>query len=132
VVTPTGTVDDIVADDLSLVIDTEQGLVVVAGCGHAGVINILEHARSFIRPAKVHALIGGIHLFNASEETLTWTAGKLREFGIDNLIGAHCTGIETVYRFRRDLGLDRAHAVVGAVGAGFELGKGIEPGDIAK
>jgi 7,8-dihydropterin-6-yl-methyl-4-(beta-D-ribofuranosyl)aminobenzene 5'-phosphate synthase len=132
VTTAAGVVDDTVADDMSLVIDTEQGLVVVAGCGHAGVINILEHARSFIRPAKVHALIGGIHLFNASEETLNWTAGKLREFGIDNLIGAHCTGVETVYRFRRDLGLDRAHAVVGAVGAGFELGKGIEPGEIAR
>jgi 7,8-dihydropterin-6-yl-methyl-4-(beta-D-ribofuranosyl)aminobenzene 5'-phosphate synthase len=129
---PSGVVDDDLPDDMSLIIDTEQGLVVVSGCGHAGVINILEHARTFIRPARIHALIGGIHLFNASEESLQWTAEKLRSFGIDNLIGAHCTGIETVYRFRRDLALSRENAVVGAVGAGFELGKGINPGEIAK
>lgn len=132
VTTPKGVVEDTVQDDMSLIIDTEQGLVVLTGCGHAGVINIIAHARDFIRPARVHALIGGIHLFNASETTLNWTAEQLRGFGIDHFIGAHCTGVETVYRFRKDLGLDRAHAVVGAVGAGFELGRGIKPGDIAK
>jgi 7,8-dihydropterin-6-yl-methyl-4-(beta-D-ribofuranosyl)aminobenzene 5'-phosphate synthase len=107
-------------------------LVVLTGCGHAGVVNIIDYARSIIRPARVHALIGGIHLFSAKDETLAWTAEKLRGFGVDNFIGAHCTGIETVYRFRQDLGLDRAHAVVGAVGASFELGRGIDPRHLAK
>lgn len=130
--TPAGLVDDIVPEDLSLIVDTEVGLVVLTGCGHAGVVNIVEHARAFIRPARVHALIGGIHLFNATEATLAWTAEKLREFGIDHLVGAHCTGIESVYRLRHDLGLDRARAVVGAVGAGFELGRGVRAGAIAK
>ena len=130
--TDAGIVEDTVPDDMSLVIDTERGLVIVAGCGHAGVINIIEHARSFLRPARVHALIGGIHLFNAREETLAWTAGKLREYGLENLIGAHCTGVETVYRFRGDVGLDRAHCVVGAIGQTFELGAGINPRTIAR
>jgi 7,8-dihydropterin-6-yl-methyl-4-(beta-D-ribofuranosyl)aminobenzene 5'-phosphate synthase len=80
----------------------------------------------------VHALIGGIHLFNASDATLAWTAEKLRDVGVDNFLGAHCTGIETVYRFRRELALDRAHCVVAAVGAGFELGRGLDPRTIAK
>lgn len=124
--------EDTLPDDMALVIDTEQGLVIVTGCGHAGVINIIEHARSFVRPAKVHALIGGLHLFNASEQTLAWTAGKLREFGLEHLLGCHCTGVETVYRLRKDLPLERARCVVGAVGAGFELGKGIDPRTIAK
>jgi len=132
VVTPAGTVEDNLPEDMALVFDTGDGLVVLTGCGHAGVINIIDYARTFIRPARVHALIGGIHLFNAKEETLAWTVGKLNEFGVDNFIGAHCTGIETVYRFRHDLGLDRAHAVVGAVGATFELGKGVDPGHIAR
>lgn len=127
-----GTVEDTVPDDMSLVIDTEQGLVIVTGCGHAGVVNIIDHARTIVRPARVHALIGGIHLFNAKEEALAWTTAKLREFGVDHLIGAHCTGIETVYRFRQDLGIDRAHCVVGAVGQVFELGKGIDPRTIAR
>jgi 7,8-dihydropterin-6-yl-methyl-4-(beta-D-ribofuranosyl)aminobenzene 5'-phosphate synthase len=127
-----GTVEDTVPDDMALVIDTEKGLVIVTGCGHAGVVNIVEHARAFVRPTRVHALIGGIHLFNANEQTLAWTSGKLREFGVDNFIGAHCTGIETVFRFRTDLGLSRANCVVGAVGAIFELGRGVDPRAIAK
>lgn len=130
--TAAGTAEDIVRDDMALVIDTADGLVVITGCGHAGVINIVEHARTFVRPTRVHALIGGIHLFNASETSLAWTTGKLREFGLDHFIGAHCTGIETVYRFRTDLSLPRKQCVVGAVGASFELGKGIDPLLIAK
>ncbi|HET7536746.1 MAG TPA: MBL fold metallo-hydrolase [Candidatus Didemnitutus sp.] len=131
-VSPNGPVEDNLPEDMSLVCDTDAGLVVLTGCGHAGVANIIDHARSTIRHTRVHALIGGIHLFNASEETLRWTAAKLNEVGVDNFLGAHCTGVETVYRYRHDLGLDRAHAVVAAVGAVFELGKGIDPGVIAR
>lgn len=127
-----GTAEDTIAEDMSLVLDTERGLVIVTGCGHAGVINLIEHARHTVRPARVHALIGGIHLFNASEETLGWTTERLRGFELEHFIGAHCTGIETVYRFRSDLRLDRSRCVVGAVGAAFELDRGINPGVIAK
>jgi 7,8-dihydropterin-6-yl-methyl-4-(beta-D-ribofuranosyl)aminobenzene 5'-phosphate synthase len=130
--TATGVREDTISDDMALVVDTERGLVIVTGCAHAGVINIIEHARTFVRPAPIHALVGGIHLFRATDETLKWTTGKLREFALENFIGAHCTGIETVYRFRQDLALDRAHCVVGAVGQTFELGKGIDPRVIAK
>lgn len=131
-VTPKGRTEDNLPEDMSLVFDTAEGLVILTGCGHAGCINIVDHARNTIRPARVHALIGGLHLFNAKEETLQWTADKLRAVGVDHLLGAHCTGIETVYRYRQALGLDRVHAVVAGVGSGFELGKGIDPGSIAK
>lgn len=130
--TAAGFVEDTIAEDMAMIFDTAQGLVVLTGCGHAGVVNIIDYARNFVRPAKVHALIGGIHLFSADEKTLAWTAEKLRGFGVENFIGAHCTGVEVVYRFRRELALDRAHAVVGAVGQSFELGKGIDPGEIAR
>ncbi|MSU69810.1 MAG: MBL fold metallo-hydrolase [Opitutaceae bacterium] len=130
--TASGVVEDNLPEDMALIIDTDQGLVVLTGCGHAGVINIIDYARTIIRPARVHALIGGIHLFAATEETLRWTVEKLKSYGVDNIIGAHCTGLETVYRFRHELSLDRAHAVVGAVGANFELGPGIDPRAIAR
>jgi 7,8-dihydropterin-6-yl-methyl-4-(beta-D-ribofuranosyl)aminobenzene 5'-phosphate synthase len=48
-----------------------------------------------------------------------------------NLIGAHCTGIEAVQILRTKLGLDRRTCVVGAVGSGFDLTRGIRPGVIA-
>lgn len=130
--TAAGIKEDNIPEDSALIFDTGQGLVVLTGCGHAGVVNIVEYARTIVRPARVHALIGGVHLFNANDKTLAWTSDRLREFGVDNLIGAHCTGIETVYRLRDSLGLNRAHAVVGAVGADFELGAGIRPGHIAQ
>jgi len=130
--TPAGEAEDNLPEDLALVVDTAQGLVVLTGCGHAGVINTIEHARAVVRPARVHALIGGVHLFNANEATLAWTVEQLRGYGVDNLLGAHCTGIEVVYQLRAALGLDRAHAVVAAVGSKFELGQGIDPRTIAK
>jgi 7,8-dihydropterin-6-yl-methyl-4-(beta-D-ribofuranosyl)aminobenzene 5'-phosphate synthase len=130
--TPEGTVEDNIPEDMSLVLDTDQGLVILTGCGHAGIANIVDYSRSIVRPARIHAIVGGIHLFDASDQTVEWTARKLGESGVDNFIGAHCTGVETVFSFRRYLGLDRAHAVVGAVGASFELGRGIDPGHIAQ
>ena len=129
---PTGMKEDNLPEDTALIFDTDKGLVVLTGCGHAGVVNIADFARATVRPARIYALIGGLHLFEASEKTLVWTAEKLNSFRVDNLLGAHCTGVETVYRFRHDLGLDRSHAVVGAVGATFELGHGIDPRQIAK
>ena len=132
IVTAKGQIEDTVPEDMSLVFDTEAGLVVLSGCGHSGIINTLEHARNTIRQAPIHAAIGGFHLFDASDETPAWTAGKLREFGLANFVGAHCTGIEAVYQIRQRTGLDRKHCIVGAVGAGFDLATGIHPGRLAR
>lgn len=117
---------------MSLVIDTDRGLVVVTGCGHAGIINILDYSRKKVRNAPVHAAVGGFHLYQADDEKLKWTAGKLREFGIQNILGAHCTGIEATYRLRELTGLSRKTAAVAAVGAEFKLGEEIHPGNISK
>jgi len=124
--------EDNIPEDTSLVIDTDRGLVVVTGCGHAGVANILDYARKKVRNAPVHAVIGGLHLYQADDERLKWTSGKLREFGVQNILGAHCTGIEATYRLRELVGLSRQTAAVAAVGAEFKLGEPIHPGNISK
>lgn len=124
--------EDTIPEDMSLVVDTDEGLVLISGCGHAGIINTLELARARIRKAPVSSAIGGFHLFSASDATLNWTADKLKEFGLGGLMGAHCTGIEAVYRIRERAGLDRSRAIVGAVGASYVLGKGFDPLNIAK
>lgn len=126
------TPEDNLPEDQSLVIVTAKGLVVISGCGHAGVINTLDYARARIAPAKVYAALGGFHLYNASDDTLAWTASKFKEFGLQNLLGAHCTGIEAVYRLRQLTGLARKTAAVGAVGGGFNLATGLDPGSIAR
>ena len=124
--------EDNLPEDQSLVLDTTRGLVLISGCGHAGIINTVEHARATVREAPVYAAIGGFHLFNASDEHLAWTAEKLKSFGLRHFWGAHCTGIETVYRMRQLAGLGRRESVVGAVGATFRLDRGIEAGAIAR
>jgi 7,8-dihydropterin-6-yl-methyl-4-(beta-D-ribofuranosyl)aminobenzene 5'-phosphate synthase len=130
--TPAGLVEDTIPEDQSLVLNTPEGLVVVTGCGHAGIINILTIARQEFPNEPVEALIGGLHLFPATDEQLDWTADKMKEFKVANLMGAHCTGIEAVYHIRGRLGLPRASAVVGSVGSSFVLGEGIHPGPLAK
>lgn len=123
--TPAGLGEDTLPEDASIVVDSADGLVLVSGCGHAGIINTIEYARKVVRTAPLHAAIGGFHLFAATDAALEWTATKLREFGLQHLLGAHCTGIEAVYRIRSLAGLTRRTAVVGAVGSSFTLGKGI-------
>jgi len=129
---PDGLVEDTLPEDMSLVFVTDKGLVVLSGCGHAGIINTLEYARKTIKPAPVYAAIGGFHLFALNDEKLNWTAGKLKEFGLKNFLGAHCTGIEAVYRIRQQAGLDRQSCVVSAVGSSFTLDKGIDPTPLAR
>lgn len=127
-----GEVEDTVPEDMTLVIHTKEGLVLLFGCGHAGVINTLEHTRKTIAPAPVKAIIGGLHLFDADEKQLQWTAGQLRRFGVQQIVGAHCTGVEAVYRLRALVGLTRDTCMVGAVGARYSLDKGINPLRVAK
>jgi 7,8-dihydropterin-6-yl-methyl-4-(beta-D-ribofuranosyl)aminobenzene 5'-phosphate synthase len=123
--TSDGLVEDTVPEDASIVVDSPEGLILISGCGHAGIINTMEYSRKIVRAAPVVAAIGGFHLFAATDANLEWTAGKLRELGLRHLLGAHCTGIEAVYRLRGLIGLSRQSAVVGAVGSSFTLGKGI-------
>jgi 7,8-dihydropterin-6-yl-methyl-4-(beta-D-ribofuranosyl)aminobenzene 5'-phosphate synthase len=130
--TPAGLVEDNIPEDQSLVINTAQGLILISGCGHAGIINTLTMARGEFPNAPVYAVLGGFHLFPATDVQLDWTADKLKDFGTSYLLGAHCTGIESVYRIRQRLGLPRGSAVVASVGATFVLGEGIHPGRIAQ
>jgi 7,8-dihydropterin-6-yl-methyl-4-(beta-D-ribofuranosyl)aminobenzene 5'-phosphate synthase len=130
--TPAGLVEDTIPEDQTLVLNTPEGLVVITGCGHAGIVNILTFARAEFPDEPVEAVIGGLHLFRATDEQLNWTADKMKEFKVANLMGAHCTGIEAVYRIRERLALPRASVVVGSVGSSFVLGEGIHPGPLAK
>ena len=129
---PEGWVEDNIPESQSLVVITSKGLVVLSGCGHAGIINTIEHARREIVDAPAYAVIGGFHLLMATDQHLDWTAEKLRQMGTQHFLGAHCTGLESVYRIRRKAGLLRESCVVGAVGAWFDLESGIEPLNLAR
>jgi len=131
IVTSNGLIEDNIPEDLSLVVDTKQGFVLVSGCGHAGVINTMEHINNHIHPGKITTAIGGFHLVSANDEHLAWTAAKMQSFGLTNLIGAHCTGVDALYSIRTLLKSDRKHMVVGSVGDQFDIKSGIKAGYIA-
>lgn len=124
-------VEDHVPESQALSIVTERGHIVLLGCGHSGVGNALAHVREKIAMAPIHSLMGGLHLYAASDEVLGWTAALLRDIGIEHLMAGHCTGIEPLLRLRVGLNLNRRTAVVGAVGSKFVYGEGIKPTVIA-
>ena len=123
---------DYVPESQGLTIVTSEGPIVLLGCGHSGSVNLLEQVRRDIQDHSIHALMGGMHLYSATEETLDWTSSKLSNIGVQNLMAGHCTGVEPMFRLRAGLNLNRKTAVIGAVGSRFVLGEGIHPTDIAK
>jgi 7,8-dihydropterin-6-yl-methyl-4-(beta-D-ribofuranosyl)aminobenzene 5'-phosphate synthase len=126
-VTSGGLVPDSIPEDMALIVETDKGLVILVGCGHAGTINTVEYGRRILGPKPVYALIGGLHLFAASDSALAWTATRLRADQLGYLLGAHCTGIEAVFRIRELAALGRKRAVVAAVGSSFDASTGIDP-----
>ena len=132
VLTPSGLVEDNVPEDSSVVLDTRKGLVILTGCGHAGIVNIMTAVEKHYGNRPIFGIVGGLHLFPASDEVVDWTAIKLREYHVANLLAAHCTGIEATYQLRTKLGLNRQTAVVAGVGSSFSSTKGIVAGPLAK
>ncbi len=130
--TPSGRIEDNVPEDGALLFDTPEGTVILTGCGHAGVINIVEYVRHLQGARPLIAIVGGIHLFAATDDEIAWTGQKLKQYGLQNLLAAHCTGFEATYRLRQIIGLGRANAVVAATGSSFTLGRGIDPLFLAK
>ncbi|MCB0384663.1 MAG: MBL fold metallo-hydrolase, partial [Bdellovibrionales bacterium] len=118
--TPDGKlVADTIPESQALVINTAKGLVVITGCGHAGLINILDYATRSSGTSKVYAAIGGFHLFRQEkghqEGQLDWTAKMLQSFGVEHFLGAHCTGFDRVHYLRDKMQLDSSHAVISSI-----------------
>ena len=126
------TTPDTVPESQGLVVRTQQGPIVLLGCGHSGAVNMLSFVRQKIQDKDINALMGGMHLFNADRQTVSWTGVKLKELGLKHLMAGHCTGVEPMFQLRQALGLDRSQAVMGAVGASFSLANGVMATDIAK
>ncbi|HUT14658.1 MAG TPA: MBL fold metallo-hydrolase [Anaerolineae bacterium] len=78
-------------DDMSLVLTAGQGLVLVCGCCHAGLLNTLQHVRATFE-GRVVAVLGGLHLAQASAEQLDHTTDELHHHGVQQLYPNHCTG----------------------------------------
>lgn len=80
-------------DDRALIVKTDRGLVVVLGCAHRCLINTLHHARNVAGEQRIHMVIGGCHLIDASKEQINKTIEALQEFEIERIGVSHCTGL---------------------------------------
>ena len=86
--------DPLVQDDQALVANLHgKGLVVITGCGHAGLINTVRYARKLTGIDRVYAVIGGFHLGTpVFEPIIPPTVEALREFAPEVVVPTHCTG----------------------------------------
>jgi 7,8-dihydropterin-6-yl-methyl-4-(beta-D-ribofuranosyl)aminobenzene 5'-phosphate synthase len=86
--------DQLVLDDQALVADLKgKGLIVITGCGHAGVINTLRYVQKLTGGVRLHAVVGGFHLNGPRFEPLIEpTCDAFAELAPDYLVPAHCTG----------------------------------------
>ena len=92
---------DLFIDEIALGILTEQGLVLIVGCSHVGIVNILEQVKRTLN-IPVTAVLGGTHLVEADRERLAKTAEALRRHGVKNVAVSHCTGEEGMELLKKE------------------------------
>jgi len=90
--TPEGFGPDPLNDDQSLFIKSEKGLIVISGCAHRGIINTILHGMKITGCDDCYAVIGGTHLFGATEARIQSTIEDLKKVGVQKLGVSHCTG----------------------------------------
>ena len=97
----------------------DRGLIVISSCGHAGIINTVQQAINVSGVNKVHAILGGFHLFPAPNDYLISTVEALKQFNPDVVIPLHCSGPAFVTTMRNILN-DRL--VTSTTGTEFQFG----------
>lgn len=95
---------DPIEDDLALWVRTDRGLVVLAGCCHAGIINTLDRVRRDAEERRVRAVIGGFHLLHAGHRRIEATVAALRSAAPQLIVPCHCTGEAAVDALRDAFG----------------------------
>ena len=87
---------DEVMDDVGIVVNSEKGLVIIGGCSHAGIINIIEQAIEISGIEEVYCVIGGFHLIGPGEAKISRTIDEFKRLKVRKIIPIHCTGFEGI------------------------------------
>ncbi len=97
--------DFAVRDDQALVVNVrDRGLVIISGCGHSGIVNIVRHAQRVTGVSEVLAVIGGFHLTGGLYEAIIpRTVEELSAIGPRYIIPGHCTGWRAIHAFARQM-----------------------------
>jgi 7,8-dihydropterin-6-yl-methyl-4-(beta-D-ribofuranosyl)aminobenzene 5'-phosphate synthase len=91
--------DPLILDDQALVADVRgRGLVVLTGCGHSGIVNILRYVQKLTGQDRIHAVIGGFHLGGPLfERIIPPTCDALAELAPDHIVPTHCSGWRAIH-----------------------------------
>jgi 7,8-dihydropterin-6-yl-methyl-4-(beta-D-ribofuranosyl)aminobenzene 5'-phosphate synthase len=95
---------DMFPDDQSLILDTQKGLILILGCAHSGIINILNHVIHKTGKDKFYAILGGTHLDFLTPEQLEESIKVLKKMKIEKIGVCHCTGMRAAFRLHQEFG----------------------------
>lgn len=94
---------DFVMDDSGVALLHDEGLFVITGCGHAGVVNTLEHARKVTGEKRLFGIMGGFHLKQVDRQTVE-TVEYLKTNGVKHVLPSHCTAQPALEAFYKQFG----------------------------
>jgi 7,8-dihydropterin-6-yl-methyl-4-(beta-D-ribofuranosyl)aminobenzene 5'-phosphate synthase len=97
-------VPDPLRDDLAMGIRTDDGLFVLTGCAHRGIVNTIYTAQKIMDTENCSTVIGGTHLLHASEKQLAFTIDELKKMKVQKIGVSHCTGFHAEASFSRKFG----------------------------
>lgn len=106
---------DPVLDDLSMIVETDRGLIIILGCAHAGMINILHYAVKRLNRKRIFAVIGGTHLGFSTDRQFEETLEVIDSYHIERIGVSHCTGLERASHMHSRLGQRFFFGTVGTV-----------------
>jgi len=95
---------DFVDDDSAVAISMPEGLFIVTGCGHSGIVNTIEHARKVTGENRIYGILGGFHLKEIDAQT-TETINYLRINKVKHIIPSHCTELPAMSAFYEAFGI---------------------------
>lgn len=87
--------DDFLFDDSALAYKSPKGLVIITGCSHSGICNIVEYARKICKDDRVVDIIGGFHLLDPSQEQLQGTIEYMKSLNPSSVHACHCTDLNS-------------------------------------
>jgi 7,8-dihydropterin-6-yl-methyl-4-(beta-D-ribofuranosyl)aminobenzene 5'-phosphate synthase len=96
----------------ALVVETRDGTVVITGCAHPGVAEMVRQAQKVVG-GKVALMIGGFHLLQTSKEELPSIIAEVHQLGVEKVLPAHCTGERASSMFRAEYGENYVEGGVG-------------------
>ena len=88
-------IEDELLDDTALTIRTKNGLVIVTGCSHSGICNIIEYAKEVCNEERIVDIIGGFHLLNPPERKIEGIVDHFSKLDIKEVHACHCTDLES-------------------------------------